>query len=66
MTDDLSNSGVAPILQIYRSASGLRDDGIQFWHAQVYDPAGGFLLHVLLSEAVPLEFVFCLRSAAGE
>ena len=23
--------------------AALRDDGIQFWHAQVYDPAGGFL-----------------------
>jgi hypothetical protein len=23
--------------------AALRDDGIQFWHTQVYDPAGGFL-----------------------
>src|SRR5882672_11158242 len=23
--------------------AALRDEGIQFWHAQVYDPAGGFL-----------------------
>jgi hypothetical protein len=23
--------------------AALRDDGIQFWHMQVYDPAGGFL-----------------------
>src|ERR1700680_4815953 len=23
--------------------AALRDDGIRFWHTQVYDPAGGFL-----------------------
>src|SRR6202047_5555167 len=23
--------------------AALRDDGIQFWHTQVYEPAGGFL-----------------------
>src|ERR1700730_5068579 len=23
--------------------AALRDDGIQFWHTQAYDPAGGFL-----------------------
>jgi len=44
--------------------AALRDEGIQFWHAQVYDPAGGFLSsRPYYLEAVP---GFEIRVHAGD
>jgi hypothetical protein len=44
--------------------AALRDEGIQFWHTQVYDPAGGFLSsRPYYLEAVP---GFEIRVHAGD